>query len=98
MRTAPLVPIDRPALPGSSAPVPRLPNGPSPAPSTTGSPAGRPTRLAASVLNGSVSVVARIPGSWSGRTPVNPMASGFQSPVSISSIPLPDAHDSSVTT
>ncbi len=98
IRTAPLVPIESPACPGSIAPVPRLPRGPSPAPTTTGSPGGRPSSAAATAPRGSVSVVSRIGGSWSGRTPASSIASGFQSRSSMSSMPLPDAVDSSVAT
>jgi len=45
-----------------------------------------------------MSVVSRIGGNWSGRTPDNSMASGFQARASMSSMPLPEAVDSSVAT
>ena len=45
-----------------------------------------------------MSVVSRIGGNWSGRTPVSSIASGFQVPSSMSIMPLPDAVDSSVAT
>src|SRR4051794_37061236 len=85
-------------MPGSMAPVPRLPSGPSPAPTTTGVPGGSPTAAAVAGASGSVDVVGRIGGSLSMETPQSSMAVALQSRVDMSSRPVPDAGDSSVTT
>lgn len=45
-----------------------------------------------------MSVVSWMGGSWPGRTPAISSASGFQARSSMSSIPLPDADESSVAT
>ena len=65
--------------------------------STTGVPAGRPIRPAAAGASGSVAVVGRICGSCSAETPASAIASGLQARVAMSSRPVPDADDSSVT-
>ena len=94
MRTAPLVPSDRPATPGAMAPVPRLPSGPSPAPTTTGRPAGsRPGRSrgeAAASPSWARSRAAAPSGCRRARRPGVPVR------LSMSSRPVPDADDSSV--
>ena len=81
-RSAPLVPIETAATPGSTAPSPRLASGPSPAPTVTS-----PMR----------SVVGTRRGSCSGVTPATSSASGSQSSVSSAISPVPEAIEWSIT-